>query len=405
MRNMAKIVTVKSVEAIPDKDRIQRLTFCENGYTVIGDKGIEQGQRLVFVEVDSLLPLRPEFEFLRARCYHEKSNRFLIKPLRMGGSISMGIVFKTDILPERKKPYIAGEDVTAILDILKYEPAEDASKKKGKQPGLVKFLMTYPSTRWLGKLLLPLFRSKRDRHENVPFPSGLIAKSDETTIQNCPEMLERHRDTPCYATIKLEGQSVTFLYNYRNKKLQDFFVCSRTVAYPDRSQKEGIEFWATADACGAAGAIQRYYEQTGKLLAIQGERCGPGVQKNVYGFTETRFFLYTARDIIANRYLSFQELADFSAAANIPLVPVIEEWVNIPLGSIILAVEDADLISARYFFREKTGEAELQYRLKDGEKPAFEKNGVYFHEGIVIRGMNQEFSFKIKSPEYAYWFS
>ncbi|GHV69037.1 hypothetical protein AGMMS49928_10110 [Spirochaetia bacterium] len=404
MRDMARIVTVKTAEAIPDKDRIQRLTFCENGYSVIGDKGIAPGDRLIFVEVDSLLPLRPEFEFLRARCYHEKSKRFLIRPMRMGGSISMGIVFKTDILPKRKKPYDAGEDVTAILDILKYDPAEDALLKKGKQAGLIKFLMTYPSTRWLGKLLLPLLR-KRDRRENVPFPSGVIAKSDETTIQNCPEVLERHLNTPCYATIKLEGQSLTFLYNYRNKKIGDFLVCSRTVSYPDRSQKEGDDFWAMADACDAAGVIRRYYEQTGKLLAIQGERCGPGVQKNVYGFTESRFFLYTAKDIIANRYLSFGELTQFSAAANIPLVPVIEEWANVPLSSIISKVEDADAVSARYFFRAKNSAAELQYNLKNGEKPGFEKNGVYFHEGIVIRGMNQEFSFKIKNPEYAYWFS
>ncbi|GHU75120.1 hypothetical protein FACS189461_0750 [Spirochaetia bacterium] len=404
MRDMAKIVTVKTAEAIPDKDRIQRLTFRENGYGVIGDKGIAPGDRLVFVEVDSLLPLRPEFEFLRARCYHENSNRFLIKPMRMAGSISMGIVFKTDILPKRKKPYDAGEDVTAILDILKYEPAEDALLKKGKQKGLVKFLMAHPSTRWLGKLLLPLLH-KRDAKENVHFPSGLIAKSDETTIQNCPEVLEHYHDTPSYATIKLEGQSLTFLYNYRNKKMGDFLVCSRTVAYPDRDQKEGAGFWAMADACDAATAIRRYHEQTGKLLAIQGERCGPGVQKNVYGFAESRFFLYTAKDIIANRYLSFDELRQFSTAANIPLVPVIEEWVNVPLGSIISKVEDADRLSARYFFREKNSEAELQYTLKTGEKPGFEKNGVYFHEGLVIRGMNQEFSFKIKNPEYAYWFS
>jgi hypothetical protein len=202
MRDMARIVTGKTTEPIPGKDRVQLLTFRENGYTVIGDKGIGAGQQVVFVEVDSLLPLRPEFEFLRARCFREELNRFLIRPLKMFGFISMGIVFSTAILPERKKPWASGEDVTGALDILKYEPPEDASPKKSKTPGLVKFLMKHSSTRWLGKLLLPLFR-RRERHVNVPFPSGLIGKSDETTIQNCPEILERHRDTPCYATIKL----------------------------------------------------------------------------------------------------------------------------------------------------------------------------------------------------------
>jgi hypothetical protein len=151
--------------------------------------------------------------------------------------------------------------------------------------------------------------------------------------------------------------------------------------------------------------IMAYYEKTGKLLAVQGERCGPGVQKNIYKFKTPQFFMYTARDIIANEYLSYEAMAEFAAASDIPMVPVISEWVNVPLRDIISTVDMADAVSARYFALNSGGEADMHYRLQAGEKPAFEKNGVYFHEGIVIRGMNQEFSFKVKNPDYAYWFS
>ncbi|GHV88616.1 hypothetical protein AGMMS50267_09760 [Spirochaetia bacterium] len=403
MRDMAKIVTVKSAEAIPGKDRVQTLTFNENGYTVLGDKGIVPGQQVIFVEVDSLLPIRPEFEFLRARCYKENLDRFLIRPLRMCGVISMGIVFKTTILPERKKPYQSGEDVSGVLNILKYEPVEEASTKKTWLSAFAAWLVKHPATRPLGKGIRALIR-KNEVKAKSPFPSALIAKSDETTVQNCPEILEAHLDTHCYATIKMEGQSGTFLFDYKNKKVGKFFVCSRTVAYRTRQKKDGAGFWDVADAYHIPEALQDYYKKTGKLLAIQGERCGPGVQKNIYRFPSSKLFLYTARDLITNRYLSWQELADFSAASGIPTVPAISEWVNVPLREIITSAGEADAVGTRYFAFTPDG-LDYHYQLKAGEKPAFEKNSIYYHEGIVIRGMNQEFSFKVKSPDYAYWFS
>ncbi|GHV73778.1 hypothetical protein AGMMS49940_10800 [Spirochaetia bacterium] len=403
MRDMAKIVTVKSAESIPGKDRIVTLTFHENGYSVLGDKDIVPGQQVIFVEVDSLLPIRPEFEFLRARCYKESLDRFLIRPLKMCGTISMGIVFKTDILPNRKKPYQSGEDVSGILNILKYEGAEDAPAKKTKLSAFAAWLMKYPATRPLGKSLRALIRKNTTKAKS-PFPISLIAKSDETTIQNFPEILERHLDTLCYAAIKMEGQSGTFLFDYKNKKAGKFFVCSRTIAYRTRQKKDGAGFWALADAYHIPDILQDYYKQTGKLLAIQGERCGPGVQKNIYRFPSPRLFIYTARDLITNRYLSWQELTDFSAVSGIPTVPVISEWVNIPLREIISSVDQADTVSTRYFAFTPDG-LDYHYQLKPKEKPAFEKNSIYYHEGIVIRGMNQEFSFKVKNPDYAFWFS
>jgi hypothetical protein len=425
MRDMAKIVTVKAVTAIPDKDRVQLLTFNENGYTVIGDKSIQKGQRVVFVEVDSLLPLRPEFEFLRARCYKECLNRFLIRPMRMCGTISMGIVFNTDILPTRKKPYMAGEDVSAALDILKYEPEESAPQVK--TPNIISFLMKHKVTRGLGKKILKLI-NRKNAPQHSAFPGYLIGKSDETTIQNCPEMLENHLDTASYATIKMEGQSATFLYDYKRMgvggKIGKFFVCSRSVSFHDRKKKDSTRFWNYADENNIAALIMDYYKKTEKLLAIQGELCGPGIQKNIYRFSKHILFIYTAKNVITNDYLSFDELRDFSKVTGFTLVPVvkgagttsggegvmgggsgtIKEWVNVPLRDIISDVKDADQVSRLYFKLTPEG-IDYHYNLKSGEKAAFEKNGIYFHEGIVIRGMKQEFSFKIKSPDYAFWFS
>lgn len=81
----------------------------------------------------------------------------------------------------------AKTDVTDDLKIRTYEPAEDASPKKNDQkfPKWVKFCYKHTLTRWLGKL----YATKHQKHAGG-FPTDLISKSDETTIQNCKSFLE-----------------------------------------------------------------------------------------------------------------------------------------------------------------------------------------------------------------------
>ena len=69
MRNMAYIVTIKSIEPIEGKDRIVYVSFNENTYQVIAQKGFSVGDKVLYAEVDSILPVSPKFEFLRSRCF------------------------------------------------------------------------------------------------------------------------------------------------------------------------------------------------------------------------------------------------------------------------------------------------------------------------------------------------
>src|SRR5574344_932281 len=82
-REMAYVVTVNKIDPIEGKDRIVYAHFAENGYGVICDKSFSEGDKAVYFEVDSVLPVRPEFEFLRKRCYKENLNGFLIKNMKM----------------------------------------------------------------------------------------------------------------------------------------------------------------------------------------------------------------------------------------------------------------------------------------------------------------------------------
>ena len=98
MRNLASIQRILSIRSIKGEFNV--------------------GDLCVYCEIDSLLPEKPEFEFLR-------KNNFRIRTLRLRGAISQGICFPLSILPEGIE--VKEEmDVTDLLGIIKYDPPEPA---------------------------------------------------------------------------------------------------------------------------------------------------------------------------------------------------------------------------------------------------------------------------------------
>lgn len=193
MRKLASVKTVSDIMPIEGKDRIVLAMI--DGWSVIVKKGeFNIGDKCVYVEIDSVLPDKPEFDFLR-------KNNFRIKTMKMAGVISQGICFPLSILPEKAKgTYEVDEDVTDVIGIKQYErtmdkePVETTSAPKKKYP---QFLMRMA---WFRKLVLPKKQSKG-------FPT-FISKTDETRIQNMPFILKDKREW--IATEKVDGQSGTF---------------------------------------------------------------------------------------------------------------------------------------------------------------------------------------------------
>jgi hypothetical protein len=68
MRKLASIQTVNAVEPIPNADAIEKIRVL--GWWVVSKKGEHKvGDPVLYVEIDSLLPERLEFEFLRASSF------------------------------------------------------------------------------------------------------------------------------------------------------------------------------------------------------------------------------------------------------------------------------------------------------------------------------------------------
>lgn len=139
------------------------------------------------------------------------------------------------------------------------------------------------------------------------FPSHLISKTDEERIQNIPRVIEELQGVEVYSTVKCDGTSATYI-NYNN----DFQVCSRN----NSMKLDGNNVYLT---------MAKKYDIMGVLkglnIAIQGEICGPGIQKNRLGLKEVDLFIFNVWDIEKRKYFNGRELKNICTMMGLKTVP------------------------------------------------------------------------------------
>ena len=406
MRDLASICTIEKVWPLEGKDRVQGASFVENGYEVMVSKDIQPGQLVAFIQEGAILPVRDTWEWLRKRCYRENLNGFngfLIKPQKFQGIKSWGLAVPLAELGLEEsvyKKFKAGEDITELLEIHKYEPEEDASPTKGESkkayPKWVKFCLGHLLTRWIGRIW-----QKRHQNSGGGFPNHVLLKSDETTVQNMPFAIEKFADELVYISAKMEGQSATTCFDPKKTKKDGlFYVCSRNNAYKIKCNND---FWNYCVNNGMEKKLRDYYKKTGKLLAVQAEQCGPGIQNNIYNFKSLKWFVYLMTDIITGNQLNYDEMVLACKDLGLTMVPVIVANVKLKdvMPTLSAAVEYAE---KSYWTLDENGELIQNYQPKEGERLWVD----YFqNEGVVVRSMNCDkkknigLSMKIKNIEYS----
>lgn len=270
MRKLASIQKIKSVHTIEGADAIEKAQVL--GWQLVIRKGeFAAGDLCVYCEIDSVMPDKPEFEFVRA-----KSNR--IKTIRLRGQVSQGICFPLSILPEGTE-ITEDLDVTDVLGITKYEPPVPANLA-----GVAKGM----------------------------FPS-FIPKTDETRVQVLEKVLRAYAGTACYVSEKLDGSSVTFYL-----KDDVFGVCSRNL---DLAFSEENAMWKFAINLGLEGKLRAL----GRNIALQGEIVGEGIQKNKYKLKGQHIFFFNVFDIDAYSYVSLNDMRTLLKSLELYMVPVLEE--------------------------------------------------------------------------------
>lgn len=270
MRKLASIQRIRSLEAIPGADAIQKATVL--GWQLVVKKDeFRAGDLCVYMEIDSLLPERPVFEFLRSR-------NFRIRTMKLRGQVSQGICFPLHILPMGIIPE-EGMDLTEALGVVKYEAPVPVSLS-----GIMK----------------------------GDFPS-FIPKTDETRVQVLEELLLEHAGSACYITEKLDGTSATYF-------MRDgvFGVCSRNM---ELREDERNTYWKVARALN----LEEKLRQLNRNIAIQAELVGEQIQGNKLKLTGQQLFVFSVFLIDSYTYASFSELTRITDMLQLQRVPLIND--------------------------------------------------------------------------------
>ena len=329
MRKLASVQKVLSVSPIDNAQNIEKIVVL--GWELVAKKGeFKPGDLVVYVEIDSVLPERPEFEFMRER-------KFRVRTIKLRGQVSQGICFPLSILPPSGNLLKEGADVTDMVGVKKYDPQADAEKIVTERRQLIhnkrmdKFFMRY---KW--------YRHFTIQPKRLPFPAW-IKKTDEDRIQLFPNICQDYADVVFRATEKVDGQSATY-FIIRNRKRMfwqsrySFGVCSRNfqLLRPDDST-----YWTIAKQLDIKRKMIDYANKHPEIneMVIQGEIVGQKVQGNKYGLDGLTFFIFNS--FINGQYSSkspvFDDTFHVKYLGNWTLPETIPEAVEWAKGKSVLA--------------------------------------------------------------------
>ncbi len=337
-RKLASVRVISNIQPIPNADKIELVTVDGWNVVVAKDVGHKVGDLVIYCEIDSFLPIREEFEFLRKSSYKKMGDveGFRLRTVKLRGQVSQGLILPMSVLnPPDTNIYVTpfeGLDVTEMLDIVKYEPpipAELAGKVKG----------TFPS---------------------------FIPKTDEERIQNLTSEYEEWKyqsKHQFYVTEKLDGSSATFYV-----KDGEFGVCSRNL---ELLETEGNTFWKVARELD----LENKMKSLGKNISLQGELIGEGIQGNPYKLKGQTIRFFTGYDIDKRERIGFIHFIVMIMDMGLEYVPVI----NPEFG----------------FLLPDTIEEMLRYAEgKSALNPDTER------EGVVVRSLDGSISFKAISNKF-----
>lgn len=277
MRKLATIRTVTETRPIDGADLIELAVV--DGWKCVTKKGeYAAGDAVIYCEIDSFLPVREEFEFLRKSSLKTMDDRegFRLRTVKLRGQISQGLLLDPSILG---REYSLAEDVTEELGIVKYEAPIPACLDGDVVGG---------------------------------FPA-FIAKTDEERIQNLASDFDSYRDRAFYVSEKIDGTSFTAFV-----KDGEFGVCGRNWQLAEDATNS---HWRVVRALD----LQARLERLGRFLAVQGQLVGPGIQKNRYGLKEPTVFVFNVYDIEASAYVEKSEMEAICRELDLSIVPPLGE--------------------------------------------------------------------------------
>lgn len=256
-RKLASVQRIWKIEPIEGADKIELAHVL--GWQCVVNKGQFKPMDIgIYFEIDSFLPVRPEFEFLRSSSYKKTDimgEGFKLKTMRFRGQISQGLLLPLSLFPEIPADAEIGTGVAELLGVRKWE-IEERVTTGGTVMG------------------------------NLPYD---VPHTDETRVQAQPDLIQEFAGLNYYISTKMDGSSHSLSVDENG-----FHVTGHNFEYKDDGTSSFYEF---VKARGYREKIEKFAKDNGlKTLTIQGEFCAPGIQQNRLRLTKPEWYVFTVRE-------------------------------------------------------------------------------------------------------------
>lgn len=250
------------------------LAIIDGWQCVVLKSEFKEGDQCVYFEIDSLIPMMPEVEHLRARAFKRLGDKegIRIKTIKLRGQLSQGLALPImqslrDTIgnctgPNDYMPPQDGMDVTDMLGVIKYElpiPDEMAGQVRGNFPG------------------------------DIP----------KTYQQRCQNIVRKiftdNADARYEVSMKMDGASFT---GYTKDSIAS--VCGRNWDFdiddPVNIDNKLVRLFVDSKLKDVMLSFDRNF-------AVQGEIMGPGFPQNREQLKKVKLFVFDIFNIVTGKYL------------------------------------------------------------------------------------------------------
>ena len=289
MRKLASVQRIWKIEPIEGADRIELAHVL--GWQCVVNKGqFQEMDPAVYFEVDSFLPIAPEYEFLRATSYRKTDimgEGFRLRTMKFRGQISQGLLLPVSAFSAIPTDAEVGTDVTELLEVKKWE-IEERITTGGTMIG------------------------------TLPYD---IPHTDETRVQAEPELIQAFAGLPYYISTKMDGSSHSVGIDENG-----FHVTGHNYEYKDDGKSP---FYELVKSMGLQAKMEAFAADN-KLSAftIQGELCAPGIQKNRLKLTKPVWYVFTIRE--NGKRVGLTRMLELCEKLQLESVPIEEIGTDLP---------------------------------------------------------------------------
>lgn len=277
MNNLASIEKISKIYPHGNADALE-CAEVRNCQVIVPKGKHKEGELIIFIWPDSILPDKPWAEFYKA-----KSSR--VRAIKLRGIFSFGIIETFEKLGYDGEIEV-GKEISEDLGITKYEPP--------------------PPKDLQAKGCLPFGIPKTDEENHYKFDSLPYGEL-------------------CTVTRKRDGSSASYYYNISN---ESFGVMSRSLELKTECHNAWTEHVPQYDI---ENKLKDYCIQNQVSLCVRGESFGNGRnghKANIDAKEPTSWEIFSVWDIDNRRYIPLEEQHNFinvASACGFKHVPVLEQ--------------------------------------------------------------------------------